>query len=272
MLGIDMTHNFMRPYFSDSISEFWRRWHMSLSFWCRDYIFFTISLSKTFGKLGKSLRKVLGDRIGKLFPVLVAQMATFLTIGLWHGAEFKYIAYGLYNGGIIILGLLLEPYLKKLISLLHINVEGVGWKVFRVLRTFFLIVMGRMFPKALSFGAAIYMFGAMFRGGGGCPVFRRDTDTGTGRRRFSDTSRRLYRMVHHQLEPGKGYRNTGRYRRETACFKMAVVPGSLCRGVDTGRLRTGIRRQRFHIQRILNGSDETWQKGRIQKGIFSYRQ
>lgn len=169
MLGIDMTHNFMRPYFSDSISEFWRRWHMSLSFWCRDYIFFTISLSKTFGKLGKSLRKVLGDRIGKLFPVLVAQMATFLTIGLWHGAEFKYIAYGLYNGGIIILGLLLEPYLKKLISLLHINVESAGWKVFRVLRTFFLIVMGRMFPKALSFGAAIYMFGAMFRGGGAVP-------------------------------------------------------------------------------------------------------
>ena len=169
MLGIDMTHNFMRPYFSDSISEFWRRWHMSLSFWCREYIIFTITLSKTFGKLGKSLRKVLGDRIGKLFPVLVAQMATFLTIGLWHGAEFKYIAYGLYNGGIIILGLLLEPYLKKLISLLHINVESAGWKVFRVLRTFFLIVMGRMFPKALSFGAAIYMFGAMFRGGGAVP-------------------------------------------------------------------------------------------------------
>ncbi len=165
MLGIDMTHNFMRPYFSDSISEFWRRWHMSLSFWCRDYIFFTISLSKTFGKMGKSLRKVLGDRVGKLFPVLVAQMATFLTIGLWHGAEFKYIAYGLYNGGIIILGLLLEPYLKKLTAALHINVESNGWKLFRILRTFFLIVMGRMFPKAISFSVAIAMFGSMLRGG-----------------------------------------------------------------------------------------------------------
>ena len=54
MMGIEMSHNFMRPYFSDSISEFWRRWHMSLSFWCRDYIFFSISLSKTFGKAGKS--------------------------------------------------------------------------------------------------------------------------------------------------------------------------------------------------------------------------
>ncbi|HIU26309.1 MAG TPA: MBOAT family protein [Candidatus Copromorpha excrementigallinarum] len=166
MLGIDMAHNFMRPYFSDSISEFWRRWHMSLSFWCRDYIFFSISLSKSFGKAGKRLRSILGDRVGKLFPVLVAQMATFLTIGLWHGAEFKYIAYGLYNGGIIILGLLLEPYLRKLTAALHINVEGTGWKLFRILRTFFLIVIGRMFPRAASFGVAIAMFGSIFKGGG----------------------------------------------------------------------------------------------------------
>ena len=164
MLGIDMTHNFMRPYFSDSISEFWRRWHMSLSFWCRDYIFFTISLSKTFGKAGKSLRKVLGDRVGKLFPILVAQMATFLTIGLWHGAEFKYIAYGLYNGGIIILGLLLEPYLKKLMEKLRINAESAGWKLFCIIRTFFLIVVGRMFPRAASFGVAMTMFASIFAG------------------------------------------------------------------------------------------------------------
>ena len=46
-MGIEMSHNFMRPYFADSLSEFWRRWHMSLSFWTRDYIFYPISLSKT---------------------------------------------------------------------------------------------------------------------------------------------------------------------------------------------------------------------------------
>lgn len=166
MMGIEMSHNFMRPYFSDSISEFWRRWHMSLSFWCRDYIFYPISLSKFFGKAGKSLRNVFGDRIGKLFPVLVAQMATFITIGIWHGAEFKYIAYGLYNGGIIILGLLLEPQLKKLVQILHINVQSRGWKVFCVLRTFFLIVVGRMFPKAASFGVAMSMYASIFSFGG----------------------------------------------------------------------------------------------------------
>ncbi len=163
IMGIEMAHNFMRPYFSDSISEFWRRWHMSLSFWCRDYIFYSISLSKFFGKLGKNLRSVLGDRVGKLFPVLVAQVATFLTIGLWHGAEFKYIAYGLYNGGIIILGLLLEPYLKALVEKLGIDVKSRGWKLFQILRTFFLIVMGRMFPKAASFTVALSMYASIFR-------------------------------------------------------------------------------------------------------------
>ncbi|MCO7123778.1 MBOAT family protein [Ihubacter massiliensis] len=158
ILGIEMVNNFERPYFSDSISEFWRRWHITLGNWCRDYIFYPISLSKTFGKAGKKLRSTLGDRLGKLFPVLVAQMATFLTIGLWHGAEFKYIAYGLYNGGIIIMGLVLKPYLDKLIEILRINTKTFSWRLFQILRTFFLIVIGRLLPKAVSFTAAISMF------------------------------------------------------------------------------------------------------------------
>ena len=163
MMGIEMSHNFMRPYFSDSLSDFWRRWHMSLSFWTRDYIFYSIALSKFFGKLGKDMRKVLGDRVGKLVPVIIAQYATFITIGLWHGAEFKYVAYGLYNGTVIVLSLLLEPYFKKAIEKLHINIESKLWKVFQIVRTFFIVVFGRMFAKATSFGAALYMYGALFR-------------------------------------------------------------------------------------------------------------
>lgn len=162
-MGIEMGHNFMRPYFSDSLSEFWRRWHMSLSFWCRDYIFYSIAMSKFFGKLGKRLRSVLGDRVGKLFPVIIAQMATFLTIGLWHGAEFKYIAYGLYNGGIIVISLLLEPYFKKALQALKIKAENKVWKVFQIIRTFCIVTWGRMFPKAASFGVAMSMYASIFR-------------------------------------------------------------------------------------------------------------
>lgn len=157
ILGIEMADNFQRPYFSTSLSEFWRRWHMTLGNWCRDYIFYPISLSKMFGKWGKSLRSVFGDRLGKLFPVIVAQMATFLVIGLWHGAEFKYIAYGLYNGLIIVSGLICEPYFRKIESLFHINTKAFSWKVFQICRTFMIVVMGRVFPKAAAFGVSLAM-------------------------------------------------------------------------------------------------------------------
>lgn len=161
-MGIDMSHNFKRPYFADSLSEFWRRWHMSLSFWTRDYIFFPIAMSKAFGKAGKSLRKVLGDRVGKLFPVICAQLATFIIIGLWHGADFKYVAYGLYNGFIIILSLLMEPYFKAWAQKLHINTAGFAWKVFGIVRTVILVSFGRIFTKAASFGTALSMMGSIF--------------------------------------------------------------------------------------------------------------
>lgn len=161
ILGIELANNFERPYFSDSISEFWRRWHITLGNWCRDYIFYPVSLSKGFGKAGKALRKVLGDRLGKLFPVIVAQMATFLVIGIWHGAEFKYVAYGLYNGGIIILGMIFAPLLEWLVKILRINTEAFSWRLFQIGRTFFLIVMGRILPKAASFGVAMTMLKSM---------------------------------------------------------------------------------------------------------------
>lgn len=112
-MGIEMPLNFARPYFSDSLSEFWRRWHMSLSFWCRDYIFYPVAMSKFFGRIGTDLRRLMGNHVGQLFPIIIAQFATFITIGIWHGAEFKYIAYGLYNGTIIVMGLLLEPFFVK---------------------------------------------------------------------------------------------------------------------------------------------------------------
>jgi D-alanyl-lipoteichoic acid acyltransferase DltB (MBOAT superfamily) len=162
-LGFRLMQNFAHPYFAESIRDFWRRWHISLSFWTRDYIFFAVAMSKPIGRFGKKCRQVLGDRIGKLIPVFIGQICVFMIIGLWHGAEFKYVAYGLYNGGIIILSLLLEPYFKKAIEKLKINVESKLWKVFQILRTFCIVTWGRMFPKAASFGVAISMYASIFR-------------------------------------------------------------------------------------------------------------
>lgn len=173
IFGIDLTLNFKRPYFATSIPEFWRRWHITLGAWCRDYIFYPISLSKFFGKLGKNSRKLLGDRIGKQVPVIFAQLITFFVIGVWHGAEFKYIAYGLYQAVFIIGGILFEPYIVRLTELLRINTKAFSWKLFQITRTFILIVIGRFFSRGASFGAAVWMMrhsldfnpGVLFNGG-----------------------------------------------------------------------------------------------------------
>ena len=96
-------------------------------------------------------------------------MATFIVIGIWHGAEFKYVAYGLYNAFIIILGLLLEPQLKAAVAKLHINTESRVWKVFQMLRTLMIVTVGRMFPKASSFTVALSMYASILKGNGDVP-------------------------------------------------------------------------------------------------------
>lgn len=161
-LGIDMTLNFKRPYFATSITDFWRRWHITLGAWCRDYIFYPLSLSKPFGRMGKNLRKVLGDRVGKLFPVLAAQFITFTAIGVWHGANLKFVAFGFYNGILIVLGMLLVPQFTKMKAFFHIDDTRLYWKIFMVLRTFVLVIIGRIFSRADTFTSSMAMYKSFF--------------------------------------------------------------------------------------------------------------
>ncbi len=91
LFGIRLMRNFAYPYFSQSLTEFWRRWHISLSTWFRDYVFIPLGGS----------RGALGRVIGTI-------MATFLLSGLWHGAAWHFVAWGAWHG----LGLVLERWLK----------------------------------------------------------------------------------------------------------------------------------------------------------------
>ena len=162
LMGIDMTRNFRRPYFGDSIEEFWHRWHISLSFWTRDYIFFTVALSKPIGELGKKARKVFGDRVGKMIPVFIGNYLVFLCIGMWQGGELQNICYGLYNATIICLSDLLEPYFAGWRKALHINNESRYWRVFSMIRTYVLVSFGRLFSNGASMRASLHMMKSLF--------------------------------------------------------------------------------------------------------------
>ncbi|MCH5352853.1 MAG: MBOAT family protein, partial [Acutalibacter sp.] len=162
MFGVVMAENFERPYFAQSIAEFWRRWHMTLGGWCRDYIFYPLSLSKAFNQLSKKTRNWLGPRVGKLVPVILSQLIVFLIIGMWHGSQFKYIAFGLYHGAFIIGGILLEEPCSKWLAKLHIDPDSWWYKGFRILRTFLIVALGRFFSRAGSFTQAISMLKECF--------------------------------------------------------------------------------------------------------------
>lgn len=162
ILGIDLVLNFERPYFARSISEFWRRWHITLGSWMKDYVFYPLSLSKQFTKLGKATRKVLGNYIGKKLPTFLSMFIVFVLVGVWHGSSWKYVGYGIWNAVIIVSSILLEPFYISLAQKCHINTECFSWRFFQMIRTFFLGSLGRYFSRGLSFLVAIDMMKRTF--------------------------------------------------------------------------------------------------------------
>ena len=150
LFGIEMTENFNQPYLAKSVAEFWKRWHITLGHWMRDYVFYSIAFSRPFGSLQKKMKKKYGPYIGKVFPSFLASFIVFMLVGLWHGAAWKYIVYGTYHAIFVSSATLLEAPYEKMRNLLHIRAESFGWKCFQIIRTVVIITLGRYFILARS--------------------------------------------------------------------------------------------------------------------------
>jgi len=162
ILGIILPQNFKRPFFAQSIEDYWRRWHITLGAWVREYVFFPLSLSKGLSKLGIQLRKVVGNYLGKLIPTFISMMVTFLIIGIWHGPQWKYIAFGLYHGSIIILEIMLKPVTRKVFNKIGMRQDVFSWRFFKVVLTFLLVSIGRYFSRGDGFRYALRMLKRTF--------------------------------------------------------------------------------------------------------------
>ena len=147
MLGIRLTENFERPYFSKSIAEYWRRWHISLGTWFKNYIYYPIAVAKWNQKLGKAAKNRLGKAFGNYLPATVALVVTWLATGLWHGASWGYIAWGGVNGLFIIGSMWMEKPFERWKKKLRIREESRWWRAFQVLRTFLLVTLIKVLPE-----------------------------------------------------------------------------------------------------------------------------
>lgn len=147
ILGIKLKENFDRPYFSMSIAEYWRRWHITLGDWFKKYIYYPMGISNFSRNIGKALKPKLGKHIADTVPATIALIVVWFCTGLWHGASWEYILWGLFNGLFIILSLWMEPLYQKLRTFFKINTESRWWKVFCIIRTFILVTFIKVFPE-----------------------------------------------------------------------------------------------------------------------------
>ena len=157
MFGIELDENFKRPFFSISITDFWHRWHITLGTWMKDYVFYPVSLSGWMGKFGKFAKKKFGKTYGRALPICVANLIVFLVVGIWHGAAWKFIVYGIYNGVIIAFSGLMTKNYREWKKKLHIDDKSTGWHIFQIIRTFLLVNISWYFDRADTIPQALTM-------------------------------------------------------------------------------------------------------------------
>ena len=148
MLGIEVIENFRRPLFSQSIAEFWRRWHISLGAWLRDYLYFPLGGSRK-GRARKALNT----------------LAVFAVSGLWHGAGLNFLFWGLFNGACIVLG---GATIKARDAFWHRIGAKKPPRFLRQLGCFFLVVLGFHFFRAQGLAAGLRMLLDALHGFDGC--------------------------------------------------------------------------------------------------------
>lgn len=162
MFHIKLPENFARPYFAIAIDEFWRRWHITLGTWFKDYVYYPLSISKFSMKLGKKGKKAFGSW-GMKIPAIFGLIVVWFLTGLWHGASWNYVLWGLYYGAIIIFSICMEPVFNAFYNKTKIKKNNVGILIFKHVRTLFLLAIGRILFMTSSVGDAWNIFVKMFR-------------------------------------------------------------------------------------------------------------
>jgi D-alanyl-lipoteichoic acid acyltransferase DltB (MBOAT superfamily) len=145
LFGVELPVNFRAPHLSPSVREFWRRWHISLMDWLKDYVYIPLG----------------GNRKGRARRYLNL-MVVFLVSGMWHGAGSRFLVWGALNGLYQIAEEALAPAGDRVAAALRIDRSWSAYRALQVVRTFVLLSVAWVFFRARSLGDALYMVERMF--------------------------------------------------------------------------------------------------------------
>jgi len=161
--GIKLPENFKAPFFSERISEFWRRWHITLGLWFKDYLLYPLLKGDFLQGVGQKSKKLFGKKKGKNIPTYLGLSVVWLCVGLWHGGSVKYFfASGILPCVYLISSELLSPFFKRIIEVLKINTECFSYRLFSRFRTLMLMCLCWVFVCAQSFTDGLHVLKSMF--------------------------------------------------------------------------------------------------------------
>ncbi len=146
LLGFRLMNNFERPYFAVSVPDFWKRWHISLTSWFRDYLYIPLG----------------GNRVSRT-RLYVNILIVFLISGLWHGAAWTFVAWGGVHGVLMILSRVTTPLRERIAGRLGLSRIPRIHKLFRIFVTFHLVVLAWVFFRAQDISQAILILGKIAR-------------------------------------------------------------------------------------------------------------
>ena len=163
MYGVKMPENFDSPLLSRNLSEFWRRWHISLGTWAKDYIMYPLLMTKFFQNIGTKCKKKFGKKIGKQIPTFLAILILWLLIGLWHGTSYKYIfAAGILPWIYLTTSELCEVLLTKITTYLKIKTNTFSYRLFESFRTLALMCFLWLFVCVSSLSDSLSTLKSIF--------------------------------------------------------------------------------------------------------------
>ena len=162
VFGVKVPENFRQPFFSKTVSEFWTRWHISLGLWFKDYIYYPISLSKPMKRLTIHARKIVGNHFGPLISGSIALFVVWFLNGLWHGAGYTFLLFGMYHFMLIFLGNLFEPLYAKIFKKIGLNRDKGLYRVYRSIKVTFFVIIGELIFRAPTVKVAYTMLKKIF--------------------------------------------------------------------------------------------------------------
>ena len=162
VFGIRLEENFVRPFFSKNIAEYWRRWHITMGTWFRDYVFYPFSISRPLKAVTSFCKKRFGMAVARRAAVYISTVVVWLATGIWHGAAWHFVAWGLANGVIILISEELEPCYKAFHTRFTKLGSGTAYRAFQVIRTFLLMCCIRLFDNYGSVRTSVRQFIHMF--------------------------------------------------------------------------------------------------------------